>query len=80
MSFEVRCPCRGGIHAGRSPVVGTTGYPSIIPPGFMPPVWIIALEGDVELDPFCGCGAAVHAAQKLNRKWIGIDMTASPFR
>ncbi|HEY1769338.1 MAG TPA: DNA methyltransferase [Chthoniobacterales bacterium] len=46
----------------------------------MPPVWIIALEGDVELDPFCGCGAAVHAAQKLNRKWIGIDMTASPFR
>jgi hypothetical protein len=27
------------------------------------------------LDPFCGCGTAVHAAQKLNRNWIGIDIT-----
>ena len=27
------------------------------------------------LDPFCGCGTAVHAAQKLGRQWIGIDMT-----
>ena len=27
------------------------------------------------LDPFCGCGTAVHAAQKLGRKWIGIDIT-----
>jgi len=32
-------------------------------------------EGDVVLDPFCGCGTTVHAAQKLNRKWIGIDVT-----
>ncbi|MBI5651879.1 MAG: restriction endonuclease [Chloroflexi bacterium] len=32
-------------------------------------------EGDVVLDPFCGCGTAVAAAQKLNRKWIGIDIT-----
>jgi site-specific DNA-methyltransferase (adenine-specific) len=32
-------------------------------------------EGDVILDPFCGCGTAVHAAQKLGRKWIGIDIT-----
>lgn len=32
-------------------------------------------EGDVVLDPFCGCGTAVVAAQKLNRKWIGIDIT-----
>src|SRR4051812_5931051 len=31
-------------------------------------------EGDVVLDPFCGCGTAVHAAQKLGRKWIGIDV------
>jgi hypothetical protein len=30
---------------------------------------------DVILDPFCGCGTAVHAAQKLNRQWIGIDIT-----
>ena len=32
-------------------------------------------EGDVILDPFCGCGTAVAAAQKLNRRWIGIDIT-----
>jgi len=32
-------------------------------------------EGDMVLDPFCGCGTAVHAAQKLGRQWIGIDIT-----
>ncbi len=32
-------------------------------------------EGDVVLDPFCGCGTAVHAAEKLKRNWIGIDIT-----
>jgi site-specific DNA-methyltransferase (adenine-specific) len=32
-------------------------------------------EGDVVLDPFCGCGTAVHAAQKLGRRWLGIDVT-----
>lgn len=31
--------------------------------------------GDVVLDPFCGCGTAVHAAEKLKRGWIGIDVT-----
>jgi len=31
-------------------------------------------ENDIVLDPFCGCGTAVHAAQKLNRRWIGIDI------
>ena len=30
---------------------------------------------DIILDPFCGCGTAVHAAQKLERRWIGIDIT-----
>ncbi len=32
-------------------------------------------EGDTVLDPFCGCGTAVHAAQRLRRKWVGIDIT-----
>ena len=32
-------------------------------------------EGDLVLDPFCGCGTAVAAAQKLNRRWIGVDIT-----
>ena len=31
--------------------------------------------GDVVLDPFCGCGTTVDAAQKTGRRWIGIDIT-----
>jgi DNA modification methylase len=31
--------------------------------------------GGVVLDPFCGCGTTVHAAQKTGRQWIGIDVT-----
>ena len=32
-------------------------------------------EGDTVLDPFCGCGMTIMAAQKLGRHWIGIDVT-----
>ena len=32
-------------------------------------------EGDVVLDPFCGCGTAIETAEKLSRQWIGIDIT-----
>ena len=32
-------------------------------------------ERDVVLDPFCGCGTAIAAAERLNRRWIGIDIT-----
>ena len=32
-------------------------------------------EGDVIMDPFCGCGTAVAAAEKLKRNWIGVDIT-----
>lgn len=32
-------------------------------------------EGDLVLDPFCGCGTAVAVAQRLKRQWIGIDIT-----
>ena len=39
----------------------------------------VARSGDTRafelLDPFCGCGTAVHAAEKLRRRWIGIDVT-----
>ena len=32
-------------------------------------------ESDVVLDPFCGCGTAIAVAERLNRRWIGIDIT-----
>jgi site-specific DNA-methyltransferase (adenine-specific) len=32
-------------------------------------------EGDIILDPFCGCGTTIAVAERLNRQWIGIDIT-----
>ena len=32
-------------------------------------------EGDLVLDPFCGCGTSIAVAERLNRRWIGIDIT-----
>jgi hypothetical protein len=32
-------------------------------------------EGDVVLDPFCGCGTTINVAERLKRRWIGIDVT-----
>jgi len=32
-------------------------------------------KGDLVLDPFCGCGTTIHAAHKLDRRWIGVDVT-----
>jgi len=32
-------------------------------------------EGDLVLDSFCGCGTTIHAAEKLRRQWVGIDIT-----
>jgi site-specific DNA-methyltransferase (adenine-specific) len=32
-------------------------------------------EGDIVLDPFCGCGTTITVAEKLKRRWIGIDIT-----
>ena len=32
-------------------------------------------EGDLVLDPFCGCGTTITVAQRLKRRWIGIDIT-----
>ncbi len=32
-------------------------------------------EGDIILDPFCGCGTTIAVAERLHRRWIGIDLT-----
>jgi site-specific DNA-methyltransferase (adenine-specific) len=37
-------------------------------------------KGDVVLDPFCGCGTTVAAAQSLGRKWMGIDISYEAIR
>lgn len=52
------------------------GYPTQKPVGLLERVIAASSNpGDVVLDPFCGCGTAVHAAQKLGRRWLGIDVT-----
>lgn len=52
------------------------GYPTQKPQALLERIISVSSnEGDVVLDPFCGCGTAIHAAQKLKREWIGIDVT-----
>jgi DNA modification methylase len=52
------------------------GYPTQKPESLLERImYVSSNEGDVVLDPFCGCGTTIAAAQKLNRKWIGIDIT-----
>jgi site-specific DNA-methyltransferase (adenine-specific) len=52
------------------------GYPTQKPEALLERIILASSnEGDVVLDPFCGCGTAVAAAQKLGRQWIGIDIT-----
>lgn len=52
------------------------GYPTQKPLALLERIVKLATdEGDVVLDPFCGCGTTVDAAQRLNRNWIGIDIT-----
>jgi adenine specific DNA methylase Mod len=52
------------------------GYPTQKPVKLLKRVIIAGSKvGDVVLDPFCGCGTAVIAAQELDRDWIGIDIT-----
>jgi hypothetical protein len=61
--------------------LGTTaperlGYPTQKPVGLLERVIQVSTkEGATVLDPFCGCGTTIHAAQKLGRQWIGIDIT-----
>lgn len=52
------------------------GYPTQKPRALLERIVAASSNpGDVVLDPFCGCGTAVDAAQKLGRRWIGIDVT-----
>lgn len=52
------------------------GYPTQKPMALLERILAVSThEGDVVLDPFCGCGTTVDAAQRLGRTWVGIDVT-----
>jgi hypothetical protein len=52
------------------------GYPTQKPVGLLERIIQTSSDkGDLVLDPFCGCGTTIDAAEKLGRKWIGIDIT-----
>lgn len=52
------------------------GYPTQKPVALLERIVAASSNpGDVVLDPFCGCGTTIHAAEKLGRQWIGIDVT-----
>jgi hypothetical protein len=52
------------------------GYPTQKPEAFLERIIKASSNaGNVVLDPFCGCGTTIQVAQRLNRRWIGIDIT-----
>jgi len=52
------------------------GYPTQKPEALLERIILATSnEGDMVLDPFCGCGTTIAVAQRLNRRWIGIDVT-----
>ncbi|MEN9782081.1 MAG: hypothetical protein RL208_231 [Pseudomonadota bacterium] len=63
------------IHPVRNTSVERTGYPTQKPLALIERIIkASSKEGDVVLDPFCGCATTCVAADKLKRKWIGIDI------
>ena len=57
-----------------------TGFPTQKPEALLERiVKASSNEGDIVLDPFCGCGTAIVAAHKLNRRWIGIDINRTAY-
>jgi len=68
--------CWTDISQLRASMAELLGYPTQKPVALLERIiQASSNEGDVVLDPFCGCGTAVVAAQKLKRRWIGIDIT-----
>ena len=61
-----------------SPAMGAEdlGYPTQKPNALLERIVNLSSnEGDLVVDPFCGCGTAIAAAEGLKRQWIGIDIT-----
>jgi site-specific DNA-methyltransferase (adenine-specific) len=54
----------------------TLGYPTQKPEALLERIINASSnEGDIVLDPFCGCGTTITVAERLKRRWIGIDIT-----
>lgn len=52
------------------------GYPTQKPEALLERIiGTCTMPGDTVLDPFCGCGTTISAAQRLGRRWVGIDIT-----
>jgi len=52
------------------------GYPTQKPEALLERIILASSnEGDIVFDPFCGCGTTVNVAERLHRRWIGIDIT-----
>jgi site-specific DNA-methyltransferase (adenine-specific) len=52
------------------------GYPTQKPEALLERIIAASSnEGDILLDPFCGCGTAISVAERMNRRWIGFDIT-----
>ncbi len=64
------------LQSSRHPGSEARGYPTQKPLALLERIIAASTdEGDVVLDPFAGCGTAMVAAERMNRKWIGIDIT-----
>jgi site-specific DNA-methyltransferase (adenine-specific) len=66
------------IDAIRGNQAEAVGYPTQKPLGLMSRIVATSSNaGDVVLDPYCGCGTTLVAAQQLDRSWVGIDISAT---
>lgn len=77
---EMKGPVLGSVWSDIFPINSQAaerlGYPTQKPEALLERIINASSnEGDTVLDPFCGCGTAVAVAQRLNRRWIGIDVT-----
>lgn len=76
---EQRGKPMGDVWTDIAPLLGTDaerlGYPTQKPVSLLTRILRLASrEGDLVLDPFCGCGTTIEACERVGRRWIGIDI------